>query len=197
MLAVLLGAAGAPDTASAQDLDCADFSTQAEAQAYLLPGDPHRLDGDGDGRACEDLPCPCSYVSVQPPTSQPPAVVAPPPPPEEPVYWKSFREPVAVEPRTILIGTGTLGGTFRLGSLAWSGWGGERAVGKGFLRMRTCSPSCVQGRLIKRPATVVLTEIWFACGAQRRYREIEIRPKNAPLARIGPFGTDCAGALTF
>jgi len=38
------------------DRDCADFSTQAEAQLFFRragPGDPHRLDGNGDGRACE------------------------------------------------------------------------------------------------------------------------------------------------
>jgi hypothetical protein len=39
-----------------QDCDCADFATQAEAQKFLLPGDPYRLDGDGDGIACESLP---------------------------------------------------------------------------------------------------------------------------------------------
>jgi micrococcal nuclease len=37
------------------DLDCRDFTTQAEAQAFLLPGDPHRLDADNDGLACETL----------------------------------------------------------------------------------------------------------------------------------------------
>lgn len=41
------------------DRDCGDFSTQAEAQAFYDaagPGDPHRLDGEGDGTACESLP---------------------------------------------------------------------------------------------------------------------------------------------
>ena len=42
------------------DYDCADFANQAEAEEYLLPGDPYNLDGDNDGIACEDLPCPCS-----------------------------------------------------------------------------------------------------------------------------------------
>lgn len=51
----------APDLPSAPalpqgDLDCRDFTTQAQAQAYLLPGDPHRLDGNNDGEACEMLP---------------------------------------------------------------------------------------------------------------------------------------------
>lgn len=49
-----------PSRAAALDYDCADFATQAEAEEYLLPGDPYRLDGDNDGIACEDLPCPCS-----------------------------------------------------------------------------------------------------------------------------------------
>lgn len=52
-LAILLLA---PAGASALDYDCADFATQEEAQEYLTPGDPHRLDGDSDGVACEDLP---------------------------------------------------------------------------------------------------------------------------------------------
>lgn len=40
------------------DCDCKDFKTQAEAQRVLdaSPGDPHRLDGDKDGIACESLP---------------------------------------------------------------------------------------------------------------------------------------------
>jgi len=45
---------------SSVDYDCADFANQAEAEEYLLPGDPYRLDADHDGIACEDLPCPCS-----------------------------------------------------------------------------------------------------------------------------------------
>ena len=38
--------------------DCADFATQREAQAELErgPSDPHGLDADNDGIACEDLP---------------------------------------------------------------------------------------------------------------------------------------------
>lgn len=40
------------------DLDCSDFSTAHEAQAYFIAhggpaNDPNRLDGDGDGYACE------------------------------------------------------------------------------------------------------------------------------------------------
>jgi glutaredoxin 2 len=43
------------------DVDCPDFATQAQAQAFFdryLPyyGDFARLDGNNDGRACESLP---------------------------------------------------------------------------------------------------------------------------------------------
>lgn len=40
------------------DRDCSDFSSQPEAQAFFeanQPGDPHRLDRDRDGIACETL----------------------------------------------------------------------------------------------------------------------------------------------
>lgn len=40
-----------------RNLDCSDFRSQREAQRELerRPGDPNRLDEDGDGRACESL----------------------------------------------------------------------------------------------------------------------------------------------
>ena len=39
------------------DCNCSDFSSQQEAQRVLetFDGDPHRLDGDGNGVACESL----------------------------------------------------------------------------------------------------------------------------------------------
>jgi len=48
-----------PGETSTQDRDCSDFDTQPEAQRFFerhQPGDPHNLDGDGDGQACESLP---------------------------------------------------------------------------------------------------------------------------------------------
>ena len=53
-------AGSSTSTAYAADRDCADFSTQLEAQNFFLAhggpnDDPHRLDGDGDGKACEKL----------------------------------------------------------------------------------------------------------------------------------------------
>ena len=44
--------------AGVADLDCRDFGSQGEAQAFMEDagtGDPHRLDGDDDGVACERL----------------------------------------------------------------------------------------------------------------------------------------------
>lgn len=42
-----------------RDLDCSDFGSQAEAQGFFERNnpsqDPHGLDGDGDGIACESL----------------------------------------------------------------------------------------------------------------------------------------------
>lgn len=62
MLVVL---APAPATALA-DKDCSDFSTQKAAQIFFLNNggpqqDPHQLDAEGDGIACESNPCPCYY----------------------------------------------------------------------------------------------------------------------------------------
>lgn len=40
------------------DMDCGDFRSWSEAQDFYErngPGDPHRLDADNDGIACESL----------------------------------------------------------------------------------------------------------------------------------------------
>lgn len=56
--------AGSPASAL-PDRDCGDFSSQAAAQGFYLDQggprtDPHGLDSDDDGVACETNPCPCS-----------------------------------------------------------------------------------------------------------------------------------------
>lgn len=48
-----------PGETSVEDRDCGDFEIQPEAQRFFerhQPGDPHNLDGDGNGEACENLP---------------------------------------------------------------------------------------------------------------------------------------------
>ncbi len=49
------------NSSSGGDKDCSDFATHADAQAFFISqggpsSDPHRLDGDHDGSACETLP---------------------------------------------------------------------------------------------------------------------------------------------
>jgi hypothetical protein len=84
-LALCLAVAPSASAARHRDYDCADFATQAEAEEYLLPGDPYNLDADSDGIACEDLPCPCSSTpgggGGGGGGSTPSAPEAPPPPP--------------------------------------------------------------------------------------------------------------------
>jgi hypothetical protein len=58
--------AAIPHPARAADKDCSDFATQRAAQIFFLKHggpryDPDDLDGDDDGVACEDNPCPCYF----------------------------------------------------------------------------------------------------------------------------------------
>jgi Excalibur calcium-binding domain len=51
----------------AQPSDCSDFDNQRQAQNYFIGRggprrDPDGLDADGNGVACESLPCPCAPV---------------------------------------------------------------------------------------------------------------------------------------
>jgi endonuclease YncB( thermonuclease family) len=83
-LALLLSVAGAAplavaanQPAFAADRDCADFTNQAAAQDYFLDqggpeSDPDQLDGDGDGRACDSLPCPCAGDAAPSPVQDQP-----------------------------------------------------------------------------------------------------------------------------
>ena len=55
------GVCGTPYSPSGPDRDCGDFATQAQAQCLFRAAggparDPHRLDADNDGIACESLP---------------------------------------------------------------------------------------------------------------------------------------------
>jgi hypothetical protein len=118
LAALLMAAFAAP--ASAQELNCSNFDSQAEAQAELRrnPADPNGLDGpegaDNDttgtpGVACENLPGPFDTR---------PVVVGPPDPTPAPTEEP---EPTDPEPREIVkpvvtpdipTGTGKAGGGF-------------------------------------------------------------------------------------
>ncbi len=57
----VVGDGDLPYDSSGPDRDCSDFATHAEAQRFFIAAggpakDPHRLDGDHDGIACESLP---------------------------------------------------------------------------------------------------------------------------------------------
>ncbi len=57
---VIAGLGIAAQPAAAGDKDCSDFSTWRKAQNFYIKHggpkhDPHRLDGDNDGIACEAL----------------------------------------------------------------------------------------------------------------------------------------------
>lgn len=95
----LAGYAGPFDPAG-EDRDCGHFTRWDDAQAFFLAagvGDPHRLDADQDGVACEALardagvprvPAPAALAAPAPPPPPPPAPaapVAPVPPPVAPV----------------------------------------------------------------------------------------------------------------
>ena len=67
---VAVGGAALPAHAVA-DRDCGDFASQKAAQVFYLNAggpriDPHRLDSEGDGIACESNPAPYYYGSTVP-----------------------------------------------------------------------------------------------------------------------------------
>jgi hypothetical protein len=59
-LGLLVPLVAAQPAAAFVDRDCSDFSTHRQAQRFFERHnprrDPHRLDADHDGIACEDLP---------------------------------------------------------------------------------------------------------------------------------------------
>ena len=62
------GAGAAVAAAPADDKNCSDFASQRAAQEYFLERggpdeDPDSLDSDGNGVACESLPCPCKKAT--------------------------------------------------------------------------------------------------------------------------------------
>lgn len=72
----LAGAHSVTASATPYDRDCGDFADQAAAQRFFIAAggpavDPHGLDAEGDGVACESLPCPCFGGTSTPPKPTP------------------------------------------------------------------------------------------------------------------------------
>jgi len=59
VLTTMLAISAASADKEGGDRNCSDFASQRDAQRFYeakKPGDPHRLDRDKDGVACESLP---------------------------------------------------------------------------------------------------------------------------------------------
>lgn len=87
------------------DRDCSDFSTQSSAQYFFLSAggpysDPHQLDSDGDGIACESLPCPCYYGTSSPTVPSPTPTLTPTPTPTPTTVPTPTPTPVPPPPPT-------------------------------------------------------------------------------------------------
>jgi hypothetical protein len=66
LIVFLISALPAAAAAHRLDKDCDNFNSQKAAQIFFINHggpryDPDDLDGDDDGVACEDNPCPCFY----------------------------------------------------------------------------------------------------------------------------------------
>ena len=107
-----------------------------------------------------------------------------------PVFWKNYRQPVAVEPTRIDINYST--GYAWVAKLSeWEGWGSERATGTGVAHVNTCIPFCAAGNYkAYSGATVTLFKV-RSCGSQRRYLNIRLQLPGKPGT---VWGSDCRGA---
>jgi hypothetical protein len=59
--AIAIAAVAASPASGFRDRDCSDFKNRKQAQKFFKKAggpdrDRHRLDADGDGKACENLP---------------------------------------------------------------------------------------------------------------------------------------------
>jgi Excalibur calcium-binding domain len=159
-------AAQAPGaSAHRRDYDCADFANQAEAEEYLLPGDPYNLDADSDGVACEDLPCPCSYSAGT--TQEPPPTVIHEKPPAPPKLSKAVARAAAVAKsrrynlRNRLISRVSFQGCRRASRYK------IRCSFYGLGRTQTISTSCNITVIVKGEGSLASTKLVPSCRSQQ------------------------------
>jgi hypothetical protein len=64
--------------------------------------------------------------------------------------------------------SGCTGGSAKFSGLRWTGWGTNRATGRGTVSLRVCDPSCPDGYYRKVPGRLVLTRP-IRCKGTRMY----------------------------
>lgn len=170
--------------AAAKDKNCSDFKNQKKAQKWFHKHDPHsdpaNLDSDNDGKACEDLPCPCSNKKWK---AAPSSLAA-----DRRVVLgaKAFAPSGAgfgrVKPSKIYLG-GVPSGLIK--HVHWRHWGKKRALGHG--RTYIYKP---QGGYYKGSVRAKLRAHSLGhCGGHhvRAYRHLSARIPKHPGGPLGPW----------
>ncbi|MFI8304181.1 excalibur calcium-binding protein [Streptomyces sp. NPDC085927] len=152
ILVALAAALPVAHTAHAQDLDCADFTYQEEAQALfnLDRSDPNRLDedqGPDDNVACEALPRRDGSLTSSTSAPRPTATTAsatPTAPSTPATPLASTTAPAAAAPATIAPTRGVEGGLGGSSATGPSGW--DTGIGLAF----AAGALAATGYLVKR-----------------------------------------------
>ncbi len=68
-----------------------------------------------------------------------------------------------------------------LSAVAWEGWGGPRATGRGEVETLVCDPSCAGGRVENAPGELTLTRP-RVCGGERYYSDGRLKDSRGEAA---------------
>lgn len=164
---IAVGFVAQASSASAQrrDYDCADFENQAEAEEYLLPGDPYNLDADSDGVACEALPCPCSYSPGT--TEEPPPTAIHEKPAEPPKLNKAVARSTAVAKSRRYNGRNRLISRVSFQGCRRTSRYKIRCSFYGSGRSQTMSTACNITVIVKGEGSLASTKLRPSCRSQR------------------------------
>jgi hypothetical protein len=170
----------APGVAQAADRDCSDFNNQRRAQRFFREHnprrDPHGLDADNDGVACESLPCPCSRKARRQGSATAGFATA------ARQKFVTHRCVSSTRRPSRIILTCADGGR-RLVGLRWRSWGGQRARGSGALLQNNCRPSCAGGSFRRHRLEKVTLMRARPCGntgGRLHYRRVSYRFAGNP-----------------
>lgn len=89
------------------------------------------------------------------------------------------RNPLVVEPKAILLAED---GSVSLSGLRWHGWGTDTVKATGTWNASSCDPNCADGKVTKRPATMILSDPGQVLGhvVYRCYQILPAHPKQDP-----------------